>query len=247
MNQPNVRSTTHRRGTTTNPIAPAGRFINCTVQFQKREAHLINPAYAESAHTKRSEGNSWLLPFRSCLAPAKSLTSAAVTSTMSTSPKLSTSTCRLRPTTFFSPVVPSRAGQRRRLHGLAVESGRRWLRIATVQEAAVIAQGIVDVLPRSVLLPAAQVAVDGVPRGKVVGQHAPRAAASQYIKDRVHNVAAIVFGGSAARFWGWDQVSDVRPLPILEIGRIALPAHGRYLTRCQLHYNQAFSTGSYRI
>jgi hypothetical protein len=32
-------------------------------------------------------------------------------------------------------------------------------------------------------------------------------------------------------------VSDVCPLPILEIGRIALPAHGRYLTRRQLHYN----------
>ncbi len=150
---------------------------------------------------------------------------------------LSTSTCRLRPTTFFPPVVSSRAGQRRRLHGLAVESGRRWLRIATVQEAAVITQSIVDVLPRSIFLPAPQVAIDGVPRGEVVGQHAPRAAASQYIKDRVHNVAAIVFGRSAAGFWGWDQVSDVCPLSILEIRWIALPAHGRYLTGRQLDYN----------
>src|SRR5581483_5765942 len=227
----NVRSTTHRRGITTKPFAPLGRLSSSTAQPQNRRAHATSPAYAESAHTSRSDGNRALPPRSSALAPARSLTSAAVTSTASSSPVLSTSTCRLRPATFFPPVVAAGAGQRGALDRLAVHRPGGRLGRAAVADAAVVAQRVVEAPPGAVPLPAAEVAVDGVPGREVARQHAPGAAGAQQVEDGVEDVAAVVLGGPAAGPRGGDQGGDVGPLHVRQVGRVVLPAHGPILRR----------------
>lgn len=77
-----------------------------------------------------------------------------------------------------------------------------------------------------------------------VGQHAPRAAAAQHAKHGVDDVASVVFGGATAGLGGGDQMSDIRPLSVLEIGGIALPAFGRHPITWQLDQKSAFLTHS---
>src|SRR3954447_16533662 len=222
---PNVRSSTHRRGITTNPVAPGGRRLTSTAQPQNRFAQATSPACAESAHTSRSPGNRRLPPLSSALAPARSLTLAAVTRTASSRPVVSTSTCRLRPTTLFPPVVPPRAGQRGALDRLAVHHPGGRVGGPAVEAAAVGPQRVVDGGPRPVLLPPAEVPVDGVPRREVAREHPPRAPGPQQVEHRRHDIPAVVLGRAAARLRPGDQVLDVEPLEVRQVRGVALPAH----------------------
>src|SRR4051812_33836109 len=101
---------------------------------------------------------------------------AAWTTTMSNRPMVSTNTCRLRPLTFFPRVVAAVAAAAGRLDRLAVQDGRRRLRLPAGEIAGVIAEGIMHDLPGAVLLPTAEVAVDAVPGREVVRQRPPGAA-----------------------------------------------------------------------
>src|SRR4051812_23571332 len=125
--QPNVRSTIHRFGCTTNPVWPAS--FRTTTPTPPHLTHPCRRAVSKwvSPHTTFSR----LTAARSRSIrggpPARSWVSAGTTMSAHTSPRVSTATNRLRPATFFPPVVPVRAAQLRPLHRLAVHDRHRRL------------------------------------------------------------------------------------------------------------------------
>src|SRR3712207_4953513 len=82
---------------------------------------------------------------------------AVETHTRSRFPSVSTTICRLRPLTFFSPVVAVVATDFCRLHGLAVDDARRRFRFAPRVPARRPAQGVIDAFPGAILLPLIEV------------------------------------------------------------------------------------------
>ena len=138
---------------------------------------------------------------------------------------MSTSRCRLRPAIFFPRVVapiPAAAG---RLDRLAVQHGGRRVPGATVQLPHLGPQGVVDPVPGAVGLPPPEVGVHRLPRRIVVRHGPPRAPGAEQVEHRVGQVAVVVLPRPAARLRSREQVLDVVPLEVLQVGRVWLPCH----------------------
>ena len=120
MSHPNVRSTIHRFGFTTNPFCPGSFRTSITTTRANHTAQNWTAAYAESANTLASRGAARLARSITSRAPSQSWTEAGVTTNPQTSPRVSTTRCRFRPRTFFPPVVPPVPAPVGRLHRLAV-------------------------------------------------------------------------------------------------------------------------------
>src|SRR6266446_2770301 len=103
FNQANVLSTTQRCGNTAKPFCPSTRTTDSRTIWYFSLTHEVHsaPRYVPSTHTLRS----FLHVPRICLkifrAPAWSEREAAVTTTISNNPRVSTHTWRLRPLTFL--------------------------------------------------------------------------------------------------------------------------------------------------
>src|SRR5262249_43214799 len=103
FSQANVLSTTQRCGNTAKPFWPSACATDSsTIRYcSLTQAVHSTPRYVPSTHTLRS----FLQVPRICLkrrrAPAWSEREAAVTTTISNNPRVSTNTWRLRPLTFF--------------------------------------------------------------------------------------------------------------------------------------------------
>lgn len=146
----------------------------------------------------------------------------------------------MRPVIFFPRVVAADAAAVGGLHGLAVQDRRTRLGVATLQRTQRLPQDVVDVLPRSVEPPAAEVAVHRFPRGEVVRQHAPRTATAQDIQDAVDEFAVVILAGPPAWPGLREQMFDVVPLQVREIAGIRLPCHARRLTNRRKGAKTAF-------
>src|SRR5581483_6689223 len=164
-------------------------------------------------------------------APSPSCTSAVVTTNASTSPVMSTSVCRLRPTIFFSRVVPSFSRVIRRLDGLAVQGGGTWFRrLALDFQAQVVADFGVQRLPQPGQLPTSHLRVDRLPPGEVVWQHPPRTTGPQQIPVGVENLPNRDLARPAIGCLGPQVRFDTLPLSVGKIGRIGLACfHPRHL------------------
>jgi len=103
FNQAKVLSTTQRCGKTAKPFCPSARATDSrTIRYSSlTQAVHSAPRYVPSTHTLRS----FLQVPRLCLkivrVPAWSERDAAVTTTLSNNPRVSTHTWRLRPLTFW--------------------------------------------------------------------------------------------------------------------------------------------------
>jgi hypothetical protein len=87
-------------------------------------------------------------------------------------------------------------------------------------------------LPGAILAPLAKVVIDDPPRGQVMGQHAPRAATTQYVEESIQDLALGVFLGPSSGFGLGYEMFDQSPFFIAEISRIRLSrVHARYRTR----------------
>jgi hypothetical protein len=151
----------------------------------------------------------------------------------------------LRPLIFFPRVEAAFAAPLAGLNRLAVEHGRGRLLVPALGVAQVGAQGVVDPLPGPVGLPAAEVAVDGLPGGEVVRQHSPGAAGGQEVEDGVEQVPVGVLPGPAAGLGAGDQVFDVGPLEVGQVRRVALPfAHADSVQGPPTRRKGTFSTPS---
>src|SRR5213595_4205969 len=78
-----------------------------------------------------------------------------------------------------------------------------------------VAQRVVNESPGPILAPLPVVAIDGLPRTKIFGQQPPRATRTNFVKDRVDQIAAIKLDWSTAfsfsRFGSRNQRLDVFP------------------------------------
>src|SRR5438270_1789404 len=174
--QPNVRSTIHRFGWTTNPTCPTN-FLTTTPTHPHR-THPWVRAMSKwvSPHTTFSRFTAARSRSISFGPPARSWVSAGTTINAHSRPRVSTATNRLRPATFFPPVVPVRAAVLRPLHRLAVHDGDRRLRLLPGRPPDLRAEGVVDAVPRPVGLPQPEEVEHDPVRRQVVRQrpaHAP--------------------------------------------------------------------------
>jgi hypothetical protein len=79
------------------------------------------------------------------------------------------------------------------------------LRIPTRFDTDTLAQGVVNVLPSAIPLPATKVVVGRLPRWEVSREHAPHAAAADDVEDGVAEDAFAVRPRPAARLGGRDE------------------------------------------
>ena len=98
---------------------------------------------------------------------------------------------RLRPFTFFPPVVPFRAAAVSRLDRLTVHPQRfgRWW--GTGLDADFRAERGVNLVPNPGQTPVAEQAVDRLPRWEIVWDHAPSPTSSQVVEDGIDHLPSI--------------------------------------------------------
>ena len=232
-NQPLVRSTIHRLRRSTNPFWPSFRLTTSTVTpVSSCTLSMTSPRYALSAHTRESVGYCRCPSRRTGTAPSRSCTDAGVTSTTSTSPRMSTRRCRLRPFTFFPRVEAGRAADVGRLDTLAINYSRGRFGTSAFrysdEPSEVVVYGVE--CPRSG--PPPVVFVDGGPGRKVVREQPPGSSGARTVSDRVHDLPRVVSGLREVGKPNGDRnhVGDDRPFVVGEVGRIA--AAGQMLFDC---------------
>src|SRR5215207_7744659 len=223
---PNVRSTIHRFGWTTNPAWPAS-FLTTTPTHPHR-THPWARAVSKwvSPHTTFSRLTAARSRSISLGPPARSWVSAGTTIRAHSSPRVSTATNRLRPATFFPPVVPVRAAVLGPLDRLAVHDRHRRLRPLPGGRADLRAEGVVDAVPRPVRLPHPEVVDHDPVRREIVREGPPDAPVAGLVEDGVDHLPAGVPGRPAARF-GADIRLNQPPLSVGQVGRVGHPAHAR--------------------
>jgi hypothetical protein len=123
----------------------------------------------------------------------------------------------------FPCVISARTAHLRRLHRLAVHNPSRRLRLTPFPLPNPGTESIVDPLPRSIQFPLAEIAVDQLPLGKVMGKHSPLTAGSGHVEDGVDDLASRVLNRLRARFGCWNQ--GLQDLP-LRVGQVGFPAFG---------------------
>src|SRR5262249_4281566 len=157
------------------------------IQPNRWSTQPTTAVYAPSAQMTASRG-SWGSRPRRSLAPSRSCTSAGSTASPHSRPRVSTSTCRLRPPTFFPRVVALGPAGLGGLDRLAVDHGGAGRRLAAIHLAHILAQDVVDLLPDAGVPPGVEVVGDRLPRRVVVGQHPPGAAAAGQVEDSVDDL-----------------------------------------------------------
>src|SRR5687768_5636206 len=162
-------------------------------------AHSTSARYAWSA--QRILGRlTWLRnASKANRPPSRSCTSAGVITSAHKSPSVSTTTCRLRPDTFFSRVVAAWPALLGGLHTLAVEDRSRRFGLFARLPPHPLAQGGVNPLPGAVPLPQAKIMKHNPIRREVVRQTPPRAAIARDVQNRVDDLEARVLGRTTTR------------------------------------------------
>src|SRR5262249_37092089 len=113
---------------------------------------------------------------------------------------------------LLARVVSARASDLGRLDGLAVDDRRTGRCVATFLAPELVAQRIVDPLPRTVVAPDEEDPVDGFPVWEVVRQEPPCATAAEDVEDRVDDRPTTNrLGPSAARRL-WQEFAKNLPL-----------------------------------
>src|SRR5690606_19245197 len=162
---------------------------------------------------------------KASLPPSRSCTEAGVMTNAQSKPSVSTTACRLRPTSFFSPVVAARPALFGRFHRLAVEDRTAGTRPASRLASHAFPQRIMDTLPRAVLLPEAEVMKGNAIRRQIVRQGPPRAAIARDVEDRIEDFAATVLGRTPTGLGLGHPRLDASPLFVREVGRVWHPFH----------------------
>src|SRR5215207_3842999 len=226
---PNVRSTIHRFGWTTNPTCP--RSLRTTIPTHP---HRIQPCVravskCESPHTTFSRLTAPRSRSTSGMPPTRSWMSAGVTINAQISPSVSTATNRLRPATFFPPVVPVRGTELGPLDRLTVHDRDRRLGVLPDRLPNLLPEGVVNLVPGAVRLPRAEVVEHDPVRGQVMRQRSPHAPVPGLVQDRVDHLPAGVPGRPTTRLRPRDVALDQLPLAIRQVGRIGCAAHAENL------------------
>lgn len=199
------------------------------------QSHLANAqrtidTYARSAQmilgkqTCRRNFSSTSLP------PSRSCTEAGVMTSDQMSPSVSTTMCRLRPTSFFSPVEATWPALFGRLDALAIKHGGTRLGLFASLGSYSLSQLGVQVFPSAILLPLAKVMKHNSIRRQIVRQATPRAAVAGDIQNGVDDFSPRILRRPAARLRPWHPRLDPPPLHVRQIGRVRVPSHALQIT-----------------
>jgi len=112
---------------------------------------------------------------------------------------------------------------------LAVDASRRGCIFAPLLAAQLFVQRVINLLPRAILSPLAEVVEDGLVRGKVAREVAPGAAVFVHIENGIHDFAHVGSAPIAAGARWRDKRLDDIPLGIGEVACVMLAvllAHG---------------------
>ena len=197
LSQPKVRSTIQRFFCNTN--LPRGRVTISTHHSHWIYAQLTTDRYAVSAQMIFGNFTDSWNASRVSFAPSRSCTSAGVMTSAQTSPNESTTTCRLRPSTFFSGVVATWPALFGRLDRLAIEHRRRGLGRLARLLANSIAKLRVQSFPGSIRLPLAEPVEHDIERREVVRQRTPCATVTRDVKNRVDDLTLRVLRWTTGR------------------------------------------------
>src|SRR5215210_1062566 len=228
--QASVRSTTQRRGSTTNPTwSSAWRTISsvrpCCCRSQAANSA---PVYPWSAHRCCSVGQWWQARRNTQRAPSRSSTSAACTTTASSHPCVSTTKCRLRPRTFFPPVPAALAASFGALDALTInDCGRRGFGAAHLPPG-LPHQLALDDLQRAVAGPFIEVVAHALPLGIFAREQAPLAARPRKVQQGVQHRPQIQLRWPAPPAIGRQIRRDQFPLLIRQVRWVALPPLWRH-------------------
>ena len=252
--QPNVRSTTHRLGSTWNPTCPFGLRMISITQPQCCFTQLANgPVYPASARMVCSREKWNVALANTDFAPSRSCTSAPVTTASSSRPLVSTSKCRFRPDTFSEiswfrccksgRVKTSFAGLAGDLDGLRIDDGNRRFLGAFQFGSHTLSQAGMNPLQRAIVPPGFEVIVDRSPGREIVRQHSPRTTGLCHVQQGVDNISQVHAPRSTARLGRGKMRFKQTPLLIREIGRIRCPFHNeRTLLNISIHQKTTFQT-----
>src|ERR1700677_224289 len=219
------------------PLTPVGRRSVVSTQPNCCRTQVTTAVYAPSAQMTCSRGNRPRTRSNNVLAPSRSCTSAGSTTKPQMSPNVSTNRCRLRPPIFFSRVVALGTADFRGLDRLAIHYGGAGRRLTVLQLSQTHPENVVDLFQQPGIAPGVEVVAHQAPRGKVVRQHAPGAAAAGHVEKGVDDSAQFVgaWPPPFAAFRLDEQVFDVVPLEIREVAGVVLPCiHAPMLIK-QLH------------
>jgi hypothetical protein len=100
--------------------------------------------------------------------------------------------------------------------------------LAAFQPSGAISKHVMDSLPSSIVSPLLEVHVDRWERGKVLGEHAPSAAAAQNVEDGIDDRPKFCRTGAPSRLRGGKQTTDDLPFRVAEVTRVS---HRRILAR----------------
>lgn len=116
----------------------------------------------------------------------------------------------------------------RRLHALTVDDRCAGALLASVAHSYAISKGVMDPLPGPVVLPLPEVHINRRVGGKVTGEHAPSAAATEYVEDRIDHCSEVCCAWPASGFRGRQKTSNDPPFRVAEVARIS---HAAILAR----------------
>src|SRR5438552_4654020 len=127
---------------------------------------------------------------------------------------------------LLSAIIAARGSTHSRgLDGLRVDNPGTGLRLPTGANADETAQRIVQAPPEPFQTPQTKVMVNRFPARQVMREQVPRASAAQPVEDPVQNFALTIQPGPPARFRRWQELCQLCPLGIGEIGLIGLSFH----------------------
>lgn len=108
-------------------------------------------------------------------------------------------------------------------HRLAVEDRRRGRGWPAAALAVGHDEGMVDALSDTLALPAAQIIIDRLPWGQIMGQKPPRHADPQKIEDGIHQFAGCRLPRPAAGLRMGDHGRDQIPLSVSQVSVVSPP------------------------
>jgi hypothetical protein len=132
----------------------------------------------------------------------------------------------LRPVIFLSRVVAAVARVVAGFYCLAIQHRGAGLRGPALGQPRFLDQSAVQPRPDTVVLPAPDLGVDGLPGREVVRQHAPRTAAAEEIPVGVEDLPQGDFTRPAAELLGRQKRFQALPLGIGQIGGVGFAFHG---------------------
>ena len=118
----------------------------------------------------------------------------------------------------FGAIVAAYAADPGRPYRLTVDDASARLRVASNTRAELLAQHLVDMLPRSVHTPQAKVVIGGLPGWELVRQQPPRAATSNDVEDGVQDLTHRMKSGAADTLGRRQERIQAGELSICQIG-----------------------------